>query len=244
MSLPDPFSRKPSSAVSPDEEELLGRIMTDLGLPKPAESNRRQFRAIVWRRFWLPRAALAAAVLLIAGVLLWLLLRPASIDLAGQQPLAGGAAQQVDFTVRGPLLLEVSAYLDGRPLAVEHGANGVYSAEVTRNGDLTLAVDPLFGSRVSRTVTVDSLDDERPHIVADERDGGDVVIHLSDGDGSGIDWAGITLTLADGSAYPGLTVDEAAGTVRFPLPDAELHITVPDRSGNQLQATLTPDPAA
>lgn len=243
MSASDP--KEPSTAPRPNEsEELLGRIMTDLDLPRTGTAQRRQYHNNVRMRIFLPRITLTAvAVLLTFLLLLLLLFRPIEIRQVEQRLAEDGITQQVEVTLRGPLLLQVSAKLNGVPAVVEHRHGGVYTVKARRNGTLAITVHPLAGRLVTRTVTVEGVDEEQPHIASDRRTGDEVEIFLTDGDGTGVDWSGITAALDSGEPYPGLVVDKAAGSVRLPMPAEEVHITVPDRCGNLLHATLTPDDA-
>lgn len=109
---------------------------------------------------------------------------------------------------------------------------------------LLAAAAALLLWRFARPAAASVPDSLPPQLTADRREGGDVVIFVSDGDGTGVDWAGITVTRDGGAAWPGLTVDSETGCVRFPLPDEPVYLIVPDRGGNLLHATLTPDPAA
>lgn len=230
----------PPAPPAEESEVLLGRILKDLELTAPGEQQRRRYHRSTRLRFLAPRAALTGAALLLGALLLWLLFRPVSIGPVQQQMVDGGAAQKVEITVRGPLLLQLSAQLDGAPVAVTHLRYHTYLVEARRNGTLLLAVDPMLGYPVNQTVVIDGVDDERPHIASDTREGSVVVIYLTDGDGSGVDWGGITAVLDSGESYPGLLVDGSAGCVRLTMPDEPLHLTVPDRCGNVLHATLTP----
>lgn len=241
MSSPQTSPQKASPAPPADESDvLLGRIMDDLELPASGAQQRRQYHRSARLQFLAPRAAVTAAIVLLIALPLWMLLRPVRIGPVQQQAVDGGRVQRVELTVRGPLLLQLSARLDGVPLAVTHLQGDTYLVEARRNGTLLLEADPMIGRLVTHTVSVTGVDDEKPHIVSDRREDDVVVIFFSDGDGSGVDWGGITATRDNGEPYSSLLVDGSAECVRLAMPTETLHITVPDRCGNELHATLTP----
>ena len=78
-----------------------------------------------------------------------------------------------------------------------------------------------------------------PVHTGDYTENGELIISLSAGSYP-IDWQNIYAMTADSQKLKPDAVDDAAGTVSFPLDAGELNIYIPDTSGNVLHLLLSP----
>lgn len=231
---------KNTSPVHSDADRLFGQIAAELDLKPSPKSFRRPYRAIAATRYMLPRTSLVLMGLVIVCFLLLSLSAPAAAQDVRTSSISGNVAR-VDFEVERPLWIKsVSARLGNMPLPVNQSDSG-YFVDVTHNGVLSLVVETISNVQSETTVVIDGLDDEAPHIDAHIREGNDIIIYLTDGEGEGVDWAGISAQGAmSRAAIQPTYYDEKAGYVVFPYPTETTYISVPDVCGNTLTAKLEP----
>lgn len=223
-----------------ESDALLGRIMTDLDLPQHSPGRRRFYHAATRALCLAPRLVWVAGALLVIWLLTLTVAGPPEIEHINVSPGGDGTSRRVSFEVDGPLMMDMWVRLNNEPLEIQH-EDRTYYVDANHNGILVLEVETPIGSRTQQMVAIDGVDETAPNIVNDALDGDDILIYVDDADGVGIDWEGITGELASGAEYPCLGCDAEAGYVRFRFPPEVLYITVPDRNGNLLRATLTPN---
>ena len=226
-----------------DSEKLLSRIMTNLDMQPKKPSARRSYREKLMARFLLPKVVLICVLLGALVLATFTVATPAGVAGVDNAELDNGA-QRISFSVDKSMLLHsVSAMLNDAPVPVAHTDAEGYYVDAEENGLLILETETIVGARTTETVQVEGVDMDRtaPVITDDMRDGDAIRIYLSDGDGKGIDWAGITVVGADdGAAVGPVTFDEAEGYVCVPFPTERVYISIPDNVGNVLTAVLAP----
>lgn len=233
---------KPEAAPAPtDSETLLRRIMGQLDLAPEPRAKRRGYHARLVFRCLLPRALAVLLALLAALLLVLAAAKPAAARDLAAETLENGFVRVTFRLERAPFVREVRAQLNGKPVFVAR-EDGVCSLLLNENGLLTLETVTLFGARADAELAVDTVDDQAPRLTGDSLEDGVLTIGLTDGGGSGIDWAGIRVYAAESrEAYPLLEQDEGGSLIRMTLPDFALYIEIPDKAGNRLALHLEPD---
>ncbi len=222
-----------------DRDALLREMMPKLGLEPGKTGGAPSRRAAAWKYF-LPRLAVALAIVL-AAVGVWVLLGvPAAFQDVAADSDAGSVA--VRFSLRmTPLLDSVTAELDGVPVKVELLDAGNYRVDAPKNGTLTLTARTFAGRVTTLDVPVDGVDDKAPELVRDMTRDGMMILYLADEGGSGVDWRSVSVTDADtGEDLESVELDEQAGSIRFPFPASPARVSVSDRRGNPMTVLLCP----
>ena len=222
-----------------DRDALLREMMPKLGLEPGNTGGAPSRRAVAWRYF-LPKAALVLAVVLLAVGAWALLCVPAAFeDVAAD---SGDGSVAVDFSLRmTPLLDSVTAELDGVPVKVEMLNAGRYRIDAPKNGLLTLTARTFAGRVTTYDVPVDGVDETAPALVRDTVQDGVIVLYLADEGGSGVDWRSVSVTDAEtGAALESVELDEQAGSVRFPFPASPARVSASDKRGNLMTVLLCP----
>lgn len=126
----------------------------------------------------------------------------------------------------------VSAELNGSPADLEKAGYREYRAVAGENGTLDITVRSVNGQTYTRSYDLTPFDTEPPVLIASDRRSGKFYLTVRE-TYSGIDYEGIT----------GLTpesYDPQSGLLVFPVPDAEVTVTIPDNAGNTLTVSLSP----
>lgn len=222
-----------------NDDELLRRIMPELGMDPSAPTGRYRNRAR--RRYLLTRIAIVCAVAAVLAAAALILLLPARfLDVQTEEtPSAATLRFRLD---RVALLESVTAQLDGRPLDLTMTEPGCYELTVPVNGQVTFTARTFTGRESQLALTVSCVDQDAPHLDHDYRLGQYCYIFLTDGpDGSGLDWDSLAVTYADsGETYPDAAHNSALGYVRVKLTDASLRIAIRDHNANPLSLRLDP----
>lgn len=134
---------------------------------------------------------------------------------------------------------QIQACMDGRNVPLYEVSPGEYVVEPRANGQMRVSVTLLNRQYTSVELTVDSVDSDAPELLSTETTAEGVIFHLSDS-GSGVDYAGITITDPDGNAVQPLGFDAGTGCVLLPYPQRTLLVRIPDMRGNVLQIDLMP----
>lgn len=138
-----------------------------------------------------------------------------------------------DITVQTLLPVDnVSAELDGEPVAlIEKGAKE-YTTTLTKNGTLTITATTFNGQKTTRTYEVTHLDTDKPQFIQSYTKDNLVYLVVQD-TFSGINYAGIT-------GLTPVSYDENTGTIVFQIPDSPQSVTIPDNAGNELTLLISP----
>ena len=126
----------------------------------------------------------------------------------------------------------VSAQLDGEPVALIAKGHKEYTVTLKKNGTLTITAETLNGQKTTRTYAVTHLDTNKPEFIQSYTQDDKVYLVVQD-TYSGINYAGIT----------GLTptsYDESTGTIAFDIPVEPQSVTIPDNAGNELTLLISP----
>lgn len=227
-----------SDAIS--SRELYDRIAADLHIQSARQSRRYAYRALVRRKYYSRRVGISLAVGVI--VLLCALAYLVPVTISNVRTDASGVRARVSFSLgRSALVKDVSAQLDSAPVPV--GQDGdYYFVDVSKNGILVLETEMVTGAHTQTDVVIDSLDNAPPSIASHSREGDDILIYLTDGEGeTGVDFAAITAYEPDtGAEVKPLYYDETEGLVAFAYPECTVRITIPDKAGNAISAVLEP----
>ncbi len=221
---------------SPSGDELLQELMPRLGLEATAPKERYKNQA--WARYYVPRVLICCLAALAAAFLLLLPVRFTDVRLTETFDRA-----ELEFQIeRLPLFESLTATLDGRPLTVTTLDRGLYHVEADKNGELTLVARTFTGRSTELSLTVGCIDNEPPFVGEERLSGGYMYIYISDGDGancSGVNWDSVrTMFVGGGKPVEGAEIDESAGYVRFPFPDASVRVYAEDNNGNPLSLRL------
>ena len=131
--------------------------------------------------------------------------------------------------------------MNDKPITVTQESYQGYAVNVQENGYLILEVKTVTGLTSSQNILIDTLDDKAPHIVSHEKNGNEVTIYLSDGDGTGVDYQRIkaydpeTLQTVLPSSF-----SETDGYIVFAYPKSTIYIDIPDKAGNKVTSVLKP----
>ena len=225
---------RPVSAV-PDQQ-LLRELMPKLGLEatEPKGRYKNQLRL----RYLLPKALIVCVLAALVMFACYYALSPARVS---NLRVSGGADRvAVEFDVNKTLLLEsVTAQLDGRPVDVEYQTVGSYKVDLDKNGELVIGARTFTGGQSQTQMTVNSIDDEPPHISDHELTDGQMCIYFTDNGGTGIDWSTLRASeAATGRSFEIPEVNEEAAYIRFPFPSSSIRITLEDNNQNPLAVLL------
>lgn len=139
------------------------------------------------------------------------------------------------YSIRIKTLLpihEVTADLDGHPIAMTRKDRETYTCEVTTNGTLTIHAKGLNAQSSSRSFKVSSLDTEKPILLNSYSKKGVVYLEISD-TYSGVAYEKIT-------GLTPRTIDRESGVVSFDIPRQPTTVIIPDHAGNTLDLLLSP----
>lgn len=145
------------------------------------------------------------------------------------------SAQSATYNVRVKTLLpirEVTADLDGHPVALTKKDTHTYTAEVTSNGVLTIHVEGMNAQSSIRSYKVSSLDTEKPKLLDSYSRHGVVYLEVED-TYSGVNYEEI-------SGLTPKSYNEKTGMISFAIPKKPTTVTIPDRAGNELELLLSP----
>lgn len=126
----------------------------------------------------------------------------------------------------------VSASLDGEPVALIENSQKEYTATLTKNGSLTITATTFNGQKTTRTYAVTHLDTDKPEFIQSYTQDDKVYLVVQD-TFSGIDYENIT-------GLTPLSYDESTGTIVFQIPEAPQTVTIPDHAGNELTLLISP----
>lgn len=220
--------------------ELYDRIAADLHIQSARQSRRYAYRALVRRRYYSRRigTAFIAGAIVLACALAYLI----PVTISNVRTDTSDTRARISFSLdRSALVKDVSAQLNSAPVPVGQG-DGYYFVDVSKNGILVLETEMVTGAHTQTDVVINSLDDAPPSIASHSREGDDILIYLTDGEGeTGVDFAAITAYEPDtGAEVTPLYYDEAEGLVAFAYPQRTVRITIPDKAGNAISAVLEP----
>ena len=145
------------------------------------------------------------------------------------------SAQSAVYNIRVKTLLpirEVTADLDGHPIALTKKDTHTYTAEVTSNGTLTIHAEGMNAQTSLRSYKVSSLDTEKPKLLDSYSRHGVVYLDVSD-TYSGINYDAI-------SGLVPKSINKKTGTISFMIPKQPTTIKIPDNAGNELELLLSP----
>ncbi len=145
------------------------------------------------------------------------------------------SAQSAVYNIRVKTLLpirEVTADLDGHPVALTKKDTHTYTAEVTSNGTLTIHAEGMNAQTSLRSYKVSSLDTEKPKLLDSYSRHGVVYLDVSD-TYSGINYDAI-------SGLVPKSINKKTGTISFTIPKQPTTIKIPDNAGNELELLLSP----
>ena len=214
-------------------DKLLNQIISD---------SRSKQSGMFMKRYFFKTAVIVCGTILFLLFFIPGTVVPAPISDISAAPIADSGSATVNFRINSLVpLREISAVLNNKPVEVLQESYQGYSVEVEENGYLLLEVETVTGMTSSQNILIDSLDDEVPQIVKHEKSGDGIIIYLSDGDGSGIDYANITAYYQE-TAQPVLPTafSETKGYVVFEYPKAAIYIEIPDKAGNKITSILKP----
>lgn len=226
-----------------DPDGLLQRIMSKLDMDMPVQSKRKWYHSTLLFFYRAPQVLLVAGILMLTIAVMLTLLSPAYIHKVDTAEVDGKL--RVSFAMgHRPLLQSVSVKLNGHPLPIAREDEDYYVL-VDANGELLIETETVIGVHASEAMTIEGVDRETPHLAGDELKDGVLCIHLTDGEGSGVDWENITaVSVATGEAVEIDSVDPEQECIYITLPEESIRIYVPDLKGNCLTAILRPAKSA
>lgn len=217
-------------------DEILRQIMADLRSEQHSEQSSGA------SKYFFKKAVIACCVLLLLAFFTPGTVAPAPISNVSAAPIANAGSATVNFQVNSLIpLRDVSAHMNDKPVTVTQQSYQGYSVEVEENGYLLLEVETITGMTSSQDILIDSLDDEAPHIVSHEKSGETIIIYLTDGDGTGVDYQNITAyeAITSNPVLPS-SVNETDGYISFTYPEDTIYIEIPDKAGNKTTSILEP----
>ena len=134
---------------------------------------------------------------------------------------------------------QVEARLAGQTVPLYEVSPGSYTASPRSNGEMQIEATLLNKQETRISVQIERVDTEAPVLLSTEI-GTDRVSFFVEDAGSGVHYAGVTLTDDTGSALAPLELDPQRGCIAFPYPTSTLHISIPDLRGNVLRIDLKP----
>ena len=225
-------------------DSLLNHILDDLHLKTDVEAvkRKRNFRKIVVRRHILKCTAALSCAVLLSVLLAPGAVVPASVSSVSAAPASDSSSVQVQFRVDTLIpVRDITAQINEHSLAVEESGYQSYCIVVEENGYLLLDIYSVTGMHSSHSMEISGIDDQAPVIVNHRQQDGQILLYLSDGDGSGVDYDSITAYYEDTQeAVTPVWYSEAEGCVAFMLPEHTIFITIPDKNGNYRVLSLSP----
>lgn len=236
-----PFLKSKDKDVLPlrTAEQMLSNVFAACdteqnSVPLEALSSYSNYRK---ERYAIQRTVIALVLLLF--ILLPLLFFYGKIDVvlsnenSGQNPI-----YTVSVDTKIPLR-QIQAKMDGRTVPIYEISENTFSVYPGGNGNMVIGVTLVNRQYSSVEMPVTTVDADAPYLVSTEVD--DTCIHLYVSDAiSGVNYAGIAASDADGNVFLPLGSRPDAGCVTFPYPDRTLNIRIPDLRGNVLQIELKP----
>lgn len=239
------FTDSPERLSPEQADKILENIMDNLDFDTAEslhETSGKSYRHLLIRKYILKNGLILGGIFLLLFLFMPGTLVPAPISNVSAVPASDSSSAQVEFKISSLIpVQQVSAQTNDHTLDLEETGYQTYSVNVKENGYLLLEVYSISGMRSSHEMKIDTIDDQEPHIVSHHREGDEVVIYFSDEGGSGVDYAAIQAYMPETDTYmlPAY-YDEDAGCAAFSLPPSPAYITVPDKSGNEMTALLTP----
>lgn len=132
----------------------------------------------------------------------------------------------------------VSAFIDGRKVAVYENESHVYTMEPTVNGTMKVRVTLLNRQWVEQEIEVTGIDRESPQLLDSSSDGEMLTLLVKD-DGLGIDYDEIYSQGDSGTVYKPVSVQEEKGEILFEIPPESVTIYIPDIRDNLLKLAVT-----
>ncbi len=234
-------NKKETSTLLPDHSDLiLKQIMKDLNLDYEKECTY-SYRSRVFGTYLLRKALLLLAVCLVVFLFIPSTITPIDVTNISAPNTLDGSFTRVGFEVTSHLLIrKVTAKLNDHILPVIHEGH-YYYVDVNENGSLVLETVSVTGIHSSHHIMIEGIDDQAPSVVRHSRKGDLVLVYLTDGDGTGVDYEGIFGYAPDSTLQVAPSFyDEEKGYVAFPYPSARIYINIPDRGGNKLTIFLEP----
>ena len=132
-----------------------------------------------------------------------------------------------------------SATLDGKPLDTERIDSKHYYVTAPKNGTLKIRAVSINGQVTENAYEVTHIDTEKPQLSDYYVEDNHVCLIVLD-TYSGVNYAGISASSADGVSVEPVSVDQETGTIVFDIPSEPVTVSIPDMSGNTLEILLSP----
>lgn len=239
MNFSLPFTRR-SAQLPPDTaEQILSNVFTACkrepnSVPLEALTSYSNYRK---ERYALQRSLIL--LMLALFMLLPLLFLSASVTVMQVSPGSEeNPVYAISVDTRIPIR-QVEAHLEGQTVPLYEVSPGSYTAIPRSNGEMQIEATLLNKQETRVSVQIDHVDTAAPTLLSTEI-GTDRVSFFVEDTGSGVDYAGVTLTDDTGSALAPLELDPQRGCIVFPYPTSPLHIGIPDQRGNVLRIDLKP----
>lgn len=148
----------------------------------------------------------------------------------------------ISVTTGSPInipIRKILAQIEERNMPVYKADDNLYTVHPNANGEMTISVTLANRQISSIDITITSVDNSAPQIVAAEITANFVYLYVTDEE-SGVDFEAITLTREDGSLILPYSIDEKKGCVTLRYPDQPLDVCIPDTRGNRLDIVLKP----
>lgn len=223
-----------------DAEKLFHRISEKLDLSIPTRHPHHKAFNLLITKYYLSRFLLFLFLITMFIFSIYILTAPASVQDLNIIPISYDT-QKVSFQIPNSFWIKsMTAYQNNIPLPISEDGDS-YSIDVNENGVLLLEIETISHVRVQQEIIIQNIDKEAPHIESHYQNGNEIIIYLSDGNGSGIDWTQITAHTQDSNTpiFP-IYYDASDGLVAFAYPKEPIQITIPDMAGNDCTALLKP----
>lgn len=239
MNFSLPFTRR-SAQLPPDTaEQILSNVFTACkrepnSVPLEALTSYSNYRK---ERYALQRSLIL--LMLALFMLLPLLFLAASVTVMQVNPGSEeNPVYAISVDTRIPIR-QVEARLAGQTVPLYEVSPGSYTAIPRSNGEMQIEATLLNKQETRVSLQIDHVDTAAPTLLSTEI-GADRVSFFVEDTGSGVDYAGVTLTDDTGSSLAPLELDPQRGCIVFPYPTSTLHIGIPDQRGNVLRIDLKP----
>ena len=220
-------------------EQMLGNVFSACGMepnsvPLEVLSSYSNYRK---ERYALQRAVIAAVLALF--LLLPLLFVYARIRVTLVSAPDSNPVYEVSVSSKMPVR-QIQAEMEGRTVPIYEISDHEYMIQPSENGEITVSLSLLNRQESALSFTVGSVDADAPQLTATEMDEHYVYLYVSDAD-SGVNFEGVQITAADGSAIPPHDWNAEEGWLALPYPEQMLDLRIPDARGNVLNIQLKPE---
>lgn len=164
------------------------------------------------------------------------------------KPAVTAERTEVDYTAKATYEVtinsflppkEVSAFINGEPVAMIRSDTGGYQLEVSENGTLTIEVTSANGQIVAKDYEVTYIDTEKPALTRSYSEDGIVYLVVRD-PYSGVAFDKISAVGSNGEPVASQSVDLKAGIISYVIPENPITVTIPDNAGNSLSLMISP----